>query len=50
MKVNHAGEHGAIAVYSTQRWIARWRAPDMVAELTEFLEHERRHRALFAAG
>jgi len=49
MKVNHAGEHGAIAVYAIQRWIARWRAPDMVAELTEFLEHERRHRALFAA-
>ncbi len=49
MKVNHAGEQGAIAVYATQRWIARWRAPEMVAELTDFLAHERRHRALFAA-
>lgn len=49
MKVNHAGEQGAIAVYLTQRWIARWRAPEMVTELTEFLAHERRHRALFAA-
>ena len=49
MKVNHAGEQGAIAVYATQRWIARWRAPDMVAELTHFLDHERRHRSLFAA-
>jgi len=49
MKVNHAGEQGAIAVYTTQRWIARWRAPEMVAELTDFLAHERRHRTLFAA-
>jgi ubiquinone biosynthesis monooxygenase Coq7 len=49
MKVNHAGEQGAISVYLTQRWVARWRAPDMVAELDEFLAHERRHRALFAA-
>lgn len=49
MKVNHAGEQGAIAVYLTQRWIARWPAPEMVAELDEFLSHERRHRALFAA-
>lgn len=49
MKVNHAGEQGAISVYLTQRWIARWRAPEMVAELEEFLAHERRHRALFAA-
>jgi 3-demethoxyubiquinol 3-hydroxylase len=49
MKVNHAGEQGAISVYLAQRWIARWRAPEMVAELGEFLAHERRHRALFAA-
>ena len=50
MKVNHAGEQGAIAIYRTQRWVARWRAPDMVDELTEFLSHERKHRSLFAAG
>jgi ubiquinone biosynthesis monooxygenase Coq7 len=49
MKVNHAGEQGAIAVYAAQRWIARWRAPEMVPELAHFLDHERRHRALFAA-
>lgn len=47
IKVNHAGEHGAISIYITQRWIARWRAPKMVAELDHFLSHERRHRALF---
>ncbi len=47
MKVDHAGEHGAVCVYRTQRWFARWRAPEMVAELDEFLAHERGHRALF---
>lgn len=47
LKVDHAGEHGAICVYSAQRWIARWRAPDMVDELGDFLDHERGHRALF---
>jgi ubiquinone biosynthesis monooxygenase Coq7 len=48
MKVDHAGEHGAICIYSAQRWFARWRAPDMVDELDDFLAHERGHRALFA--
>ncbi len=47
MKVDHAGEHGAVCIYSVQRWFARWRAPDMVSELDAFLEHERGHRALF---
>jgi ubiquinone biosynthesis monooxygenase Coq7 len=47
MKVDHAGEHGAVCIYSAQRWFARWRAPDMVGELDDFLTHERRHRALF---
>ena len=49
MKVDHAGEHGAICIYRAQRWIARWTAPDMVTEITGFLEHERRHRAIFGA-
>ena len=49
MKVDHAGEHGAIGIYLAQRWVARWRAPDMVDELSEFLEHERSHRARFGA-
>jgi ubiquinone biosynthesis monooxygenase Coq7 len=49
MKVDHAGEHGAICIYRAQRWFARWRAPDMVEELSGFLAHERRHRALFGA-
>jgi len=49
MKVDHAGEHGAVCIYRAQRWCARWRAPEMVPELGEFLEHERGHRAQFEA-
>lgn len=49
IKVNHAGEHGAICIYSAQILCARiWNAR-LAAELCEFREHERRHRALFAA-
>jgi 3-demethoxyubiquinol 3-hydroxylase len=49
MKVDHAGEHGAVCVYLAQRWFARWRAPEMVSDLDEFLAHERSHRAQFEA-
>lgn len=49
MKVDHAGEHGAVCIYRAQRWFARWTAPDMVHELDAFLAHEQRHRALFSA-
>ena len=49
MKVDHAGEQGAICIYTAQRWFARWRAPEMVAELDRFLAHERGHKALFGA-
>lgn len=49
MKVNHAGEHGAICIYTGQIHLARFTSPSMVAELKEFRSHERRHRTLFAA-
>lgn len=49
LKVDHAGEHGAVCIYTAQRWMARWRAPDMLAELDDFLSHERGHRARFGA-
>jgi ubiquinone biosynthesis monooxygenase Coq7 len=49
MKVDHAGEHGAVCIYRAQRWFARWRAPDMLTELDKFLAHERGHRARFDA-
>jgi ubiquinone biosynthesis monooxygenase Coq7 len=48
MKVDHAGEHGAVCIYLAQRWLARWRAPEMLPELDHFLAHERGHRARFA--
>jgi 3-demethoxyubiquinol 3-hydroxylase len=47
MKVDHAGEHGAVCIYLAQRWFARWRAPEMVPELAHFLAHERIHRLRF---
>jgi 3-demethoxyubiquinol 3-hydroxylase len=48
LKVNHAGEHGAIRIYRSQIAIARWRCPDVVPELEEMLAHEISHRARFA--
>jgi ubiquinone biosynthesis monooxygenase Coq7 len=49
MKVDHAGEFGAICIYTGQIWMARLRARDLVPELLEFRSHERRHRAIFGA-
>jgi ubiquinone biosynthesis monooxygenase Coq7 len=47
LKVDHAGEHGAVGIYAGQIMVARFMAPAMVSELREFISHERRHRALF---
>lgn len=49
LKVNHAGENGAIHIYAAQIVVARLTAPSMVAELKEFKAHEERHRAIFGA-
>jgi len=49
IKVNHAGEHGAISIYTGQILMAQMTAPDVVAELREFRSHEQRHRAVFGA-
>jgi 3-demethoxyubiquinol 3-hydroxylase len=49
LKVNHAGEHGAVCIYAGQIAVARLTAPRLVAELREFISHERRHRAVFLA-
>jgi ubiquinone biosynthesis monooxygenase Coq7 len=48
LKVNHAGEHGAIRIYRSQIIVARWRCPDVVSKLEEMLAHEIMHRARFA--
>lgn len=47
LKVNHAGENGAVNIYTGQLCFARFTAPAMVAELAEFKSHEERHRAIF---
>ncbi|NOU03139.1 MAG: demethoxyubiquinone hydroxylase family protein [Novosphingobium sp.] len=49
IKVDHAGEHGAIAIYRAQRWVSRWRSPSLVPEIERFLAHELHHRSLFGA-
>lgn len=49
IKVNHAGEHGAVNIYSGQIFMARLTAPKLVSELMEFRSHEQRHRATFWA-
>lgn len=48
LKVNHAGEHGAVHIYAGQMLLARWRAHHLSAELAEFKAHEEHHRAIFA--
>ncbi len=47
LKVDHAGEHGAVNIYRAQILISRWTAPRMTPLLRHFLEHELGHRALF---
>ena len=49
MKVNHAGEHGAVNIYRAQLLACRWRSSDITSELRQFLDHEMRHREVFAA-
>lgn len=48
LKVNHAGEHGAVNIYAGQIAIARFRARALLSELRSFKAHEERHRDLFA--
>jgi 3-demethoxyubiquinol 3-hydroxylase len=49
IKVNHAGEHGAVNIYAGQIFMARLTAPDLISELSEFKRHEERHRSIFNA-
>lgn len=48
IKVNHAGEFGAINIYRAQIIAARLLMPGLQPQLQEFLSHERRHLATFA--
>lgn len=47
MKVNHAGEFGAVNIYRAQLQVARLTAPSLLPLLQEFMSHERRHLDTF---
>jgi ubiquinone biosynthesis monooxygenase Coq7 len=47
LRVDHAGEHGAVNIYKGQVLVCRWLAPELVHELCEFQLHEERHRLIF---
>lgn len=47
LRVDHAGEHGAIAIYTAQLNRARRAYPDLIPWLEETLAHEKEHRARF---
>lgn len=49
IKVDHAGENGAVNIYRAQRFVARIRAPSLLGQLAEFQRHEEEHRAIFRA-
>ena len=50
LKVNHAGEYGAIRIYRAQIWVARWRCVDVVPFLEETLAHEINHCSMFRSA
>ena len=47
IKVDHAGEHGAVNIYRAQAVMCRFTAPNLVPMLNGFRMHEEGHRALF---
>jgi len=47
LRVNHAGEHGAVSIYSFQLRRAERRFPALVPWLADTLAHEEEHRRLF---
>ncbi|MET0191928.1 MAG: demethoxyubiquinone hydroxylase family protein [Hyphomicrobiaceae bacterium] len=50
VRVNHAGEYGAIRIYGAQIGVARRWLPDVVPDLAEMLGHEKQHCAPFFAA
>jgi len=50
VRVNHAGEFGAIRIYSAQLLVARRLFPECASALSEMLRHEQTHCALFRAA
>ncbi|MGB7321093.1 MAG: demethoxyubiquinone hydroxylase family protein [Albidovulum sp.] len=50
VRVNHAGEYGAIRIYGAQVFVSRWLWRKLVAPLTELRGHEIEHCGFFAAA
>jgi ubiquinone biosynthesis monooxygenase Coq7 len=50
LRVNHAGEYGAIRIYGAQISVAKRWYPDVVPALADMLSHERQHCAAFFAA
>jgi 3-demethoxyubiquinol 3-hydroxylase len=50
VRVNHAGEYGAIRIYTAQIRVAARRYPDVVPALADMLAHEKQHCAAFFAA
>lgn len=50
VKVNHAGEYGAIRIYTAQVAVTKRWFPDIVPALTDMLGHEREHCTAFRAA
>lgn len=50
LKVNHAGEYGAIRIYRAQLAVSKIFYPDMATHLAEMLGHEIEHCAVFRAA
>jgi ubiquinone biosynthesis monooxygenase Coq7 len=50
VRVNHAGEYGAIRIYGAQIAVSRRLFPGMVLPLAEMRGHEERHCSLFEAA
>lgn len=48
IKVDHAGENGAVNIYRAQTLVARFRAPSLVKRLKHFQSHEEEHRRIFS--
>lgn len=48
IKVDHAGENGAVNIYRAQHLLAHLRCPSLKLRLKEFQRHEEEHRAIFA--
>ncbi|MCR9213292.1 MAG: demethoxyubiquinone hydroxylase family protein [Proteobacteria bacterium] len=49
IKVDHAGENGAVNIYRAQRMIARVRSTTLIKQLDRNFDHEKTHRQIFDA-